>query len=140
MAGFFIVSGLEDGLPKDFSNLRRRKIMASVYYGKDLAWYKRKKTELFRKFYPNLNILIDYLAYDIEPPSSFKDHPLKGSLVGYRDAHLDGVQGDTILVYKKYKGKISGDVLYLYRIVNHEELEVLKETDEILSSCEYLWI
>ena len=47
-------------------------------------------------------------------PSKYKDHPLSGDYVAYRECH---VTGDWLLVYR-----YNGDVLYLYRSGTHSDL------------------
>gem|GEM_PF-1144217 len=41
------------------------------------------------------------LSADAMPPK-YRDHPLRGNFVGYRECHVDG-EGDWLLIYKKHE-------------------------------------
>lgn len=47
-------------------------------------------------------------------PQSYRDHPLKGSWIGYRDVHIEP---DWLLIYR-----IVGDELHLVRTGSHSDL------------------
>ena len=60
---------------------------------------------------------VDLLIAEKPLPTSRKDHPLKGNLLGFRDCHI---QGDLVLIYKVEKKE---KILRLVRIGTHSELD-----------------
>jgi mRNA interferase YafQ len=38
-------------------------------------------------------------------PPKYRDHPLKGDYIGYRECHVDGL-GDWLLIYKIFEEKL----------------------------------
>ena len=44
------------------------------------------------------------LAGNLMPPE-YRDHPLKGNYIGYRECHVGG-EGDWLLIYKKNNDKL----------------------------------
>ena len=64
--------------------------------------FRRNRKTLIKRGYDmskletTINLL---LTGDIMPPE-YRDHPLKGNYIGYRECHVDG-EGDWLLIYKK---------------------------------------
>ena len=59
---------------------------------------------------------IDRLANGEALPPEYRDHPLKGKYIGYRECHLED---DWLLVYKRDKGCL---ILLLSRTGTHQNL------------------
>jgi len=60
------------------------------------------------------DVLFDLLASGKPLPAHYRDHPLKGNYLGYRDCHL---RGDIVIVYTR-----AADVIRFSRIGSHSEL------------------
>ena len=58
--------------------------------------------------------LFDFLASGKPLPAQYRDHPLKGDYLGYRDCHL---RGDLVIIYTR-----TIDVIRFSRIGSHSEL------------------
>jgi len=52
-----------------------------------------------------LEATIDLLLKGDLMPIEYRDHPLRGNYVGYRECHV-GVEGDWLLIYKKHNDKL----------------------------------
>ncbi|MBQ9577910.1 MAG: type II toxin-antitoxin system YafQ family toxin [Ottowia sp.] len=61
--------------------------------------------------------LVGLLMQEAPLPPIYKDHPLKGDLHNYRDAHLPDANDDWVLIYRT-----SGQRLYLMRTGTHAEV------------------
>lgn len=59
-------------------------------------------------------IVSDCLLKGYEIPEKYKDHPLQGDWVGFKDCHI---KPDLVLIYK-----IVGDTVELHRLNSHSEL------------------
>jgi len=59
---------------------------------------------------------IDILSNGEKLPAEYRDHPLKGKYVGYRECHIED---DWLLIYKKDNGLL---ILLLSRTGSHQEL------------------
>jgi mRNA interferase YafQ len=70
----------------DYTTRFRRNRLALIKRGYDMS--KLEKT---------INILLQGSLIPLE----YRDHPLKGSYIGYRECHVDG-EGDWLLIYKKH--------------------------------------
>jgi mRNA interferase YafQ len=89
--------------------------MLDVFYS---AQFKRDY-KLMGKQGRNLNLLldvIDTLATEQQLDQKYKDHPLSGNFVGYRECH---VLSDWLLIYKLEKDRL---VLTVTRTGTHSEL------------------
>lgn len=75
---------------------------------------KKIKRSTSKQILNDLNKVIEDLLNETPLPERFKDHPLTGDLVGFRDCHI---RSDLVLIYKQ-----TPDVLYLTRIGSHSEL------------------
>ena len=86
--------------------------------------YKIATTKRFDKEYANLSPsdreivkkVINRLAKDEVLEPKYKDHPLKGDYLGFRDCH---VKSDLVLIYSKNKDAL---LLTAFRINSHSEL------------------
>ena len=69
--------------------------------------YKKRLKKLIKNGYDinKMKAVVDLLVEGKPLPPKYKDHPLKGNFVGYRECH---VEPDWLLVYK-----IQNDVLIL---------------------------
>jgi len=77
----------------------------------------KRDVKLAAKRGKDLGKLRDLLTLLIEEkplPERYRDHPLKGGRVGYRDAHLEP---NWLLIYR-----IAGSDLYLVRTGSHADL------------------
>jgi len=83
------------------ANSYKRDFRLAVKQGKDI-------TELERA--------IDILAGGGKLPAEYRDHPLKGKYIGYRECHIED---DWLLIYKKDNGLL---ILLLSRTGSHQEL------------------
>ena len=69
--------------------------------------FRRNRKTLIKRGYDmskletTINLL---LTGDIMPPE-YRDHPLKGNYIGYRECHVD-CEGDWLLIYKKQNDKL----------------------------------
>jgi mRNA interferase YafQ len=63
-----------------------------------------------------LNEVVEKLASGEELPLQFKNHPLKGDLVGREECHI---QGDWLLIYRRDRNIL---VLTLLRSGTHSQL------------------
>lgn len=61
-----------------------------------------------------LRELVSLLLAEAPLPDRYRDHPLKGSWRGYRDAHIEP---DWLLIYR-----VAGDELHLVRTGSHADL------------------
>ena len=87
----------------------------------DRVYSSRFKKDLRRadKRGKNLALIeeaIDRLAKGVTLPPEFRDHPLKGKYVGYRECHIED---DWLLIYKRDKGVL---ILLLSRTGTHQDL------------------
>lgn len=86
--------------------------------------YKIATTKRFDKEYAKLSPsdreivkkVINRLAKDEILEPKYKDHPLKGDYLGFRDCHL---KPDLVLIYSKKKDAL---LLTAFRINSHSEL------------------
>lgn len=86
--------------------------------------YKIATTKRFDKEYAKLSPsdreivkkVINCLAKDEVLEPKYKDHPLKGDYLGFRDCH---VKPDLVLIYSKKKDAL---LLTAFRINSHSEL------------------
>ena len=86
--------------------------------------YKIATTKRFDKEYAKLSPsdreivkkVINRLAKDEILEPKYKDHPLKGDYLGFRDCH---VKPDLVLIYSKKKDAL---LLTAFRINSHSEL------------------
>ncbi|WP_303919994.1 type II toxin-antitoxin system YafQ family toxin [Treponema berlinense] len=86
--------------------------------------YKIATTKRFDKEYAKLSPsdreivkkVINRLAKDEVLEPKYKDHPLKGDYLGFRDCH---VKSDLVLIYSKNKDAL---LLTAFRINSHSEL------------------
>ena len=86
--------------------------------------YKIATTKRFDKEYAKLSPsdreivkkVINRLAKDEVLEPKYKDHPLKGDYLGFRDCH---VKPDLVLIYSKNKDAL---LLTAFRINSHSEL------------------
>ena len=60
------------------------------------------------------DLMLLLIADDAPLPAEYKDHPLQGDWVGYRDCHA---AGDVVLIYK-----LDGDTVVFVRVGSHAEL------------------
>jgi len=69
--------------------------------------FRRNRRLLIKRGYDmsKLETTIDLLLKDDLLPPEYRDHPLRGNFVGYRECHVDG-EGDWLLIYKKQKDKL----------------------------------
>lgn len=58
--------------------------------------------------------IVEKLLNQEQLDPQYKDHPLKGEYVGYRDCHI---KPDLVLIYK-----VQNDTLYLSRIGRHRDI------------------
>ena len=82
--------------------------------------FRRNRKALIKRGYDmsKLETTIDLLLTgDIMPPE-YRDHPLKGNYIGYRECHVDG-EGDWLLIYKKQNDKL---ILVLTASGTHADL------------------
>lgn len=63
--------------------------------------------------------IIFMLANDEPLPPKYKDHPLTGSFLGYRDCHI---QPDWLLIYKKQDSDDGCGILRLEATGTHSDL------------------
>ncbi|KXU38806.1 damage-inducible protein [Ventosimonas gracilis] len=73
-----------------------------------------RKCEKRAKDMRKLRTLLALLIEEKPLPEGYRDHPLKGSWAGFRDAHIEP---DWLLIYR-----ISGDELQLARTGTHADL------------------
>ncbi len=76
-----------------------------------------RDVKLAQKRGKDLSKLRDLLTILIEEkplPIRYRDHPLKGDWIGYRDAHIEP---DWLLIYR-----VAGSDLYLVRTGTHADL------------------
>jgi len=69
--------------------------------------FRRNRRLLIKRGYDMLKLetTIDLLLNgDIMPPE-YRDHPLKGNFIGYRECHVGG-EGYWLLIYKKQNDKL----------------------------------
>lgn len=59
------------------------------------------------------------LAQDIPLPPANEDHPLKGSLNGFRDCHI---QPDWVLIYQKEPSEDGRGILWLDKTGTHSDI------------------
>ncbi len=88
--------------------------------------YEIQRTSQFKKDYKlavkrgcdisKLQEVIVLLASGESLPEVYKDHPLHGNYIGYRECH---VESDWLLVYKISKNLL---ILSLYRLGTHSDL------------------
>ena len=69
--------------------------------------FRRNRRLLIKRGYDmsKLESTIDLLLTGELMPPEYRDHPLKGNYIGYRECHVDG-EGDWLLVYKKHNDKL----------------------------------
>ena len=73
-----------------------------------------KRVKKRRKKIDKLKTLMTHIIREETLDSSYKDHALKGTLLGYRDAHIEG---DWVLIYK-----ITGNTVLFVRTGTHSDL------------------
>ena len=69
--------------------------------------FRRNRRLLIKRGYnmTKLEVTIDLLLQGSIMPAEYRDHPLKGNYVGYRECHVGG-EGDWLLIYKKHDDKL----------------------------------
>ena len=69
--------------------------------------FRRNRRHLIKRGYnmSKLETTIDLLLGGGPMPPEYRDHPLKGNFVGYRECHVGG-EGDWLLIYKKHEDKL----------------------------------
>jgi len=69
--------------------------------------FRRNRRLLIKRGYDmsKLEITIDLLLKGDLMPPEYRDHPLKGNFIGYRECHVGG-EGDWLLIYKKQENKL----------------------------------
>ena len=69
--------------------------------------FRRNRKLLIKRGYnmSKLETTIDLLLKGDKMPLEYRDHPLKGNYIGYRECHVNG-EGDWLLIYKKYDDKL----------------------------------
>jgi mRNA interferase YafQ len=69
--------------------------------------FRRNRRLLIKRGYDmsKLETTIDLLLKGDQLPPEYRDHPLKGNFVGYRECHVGG-EGDWLLIYKKHNDKL----------------------------------
>lgn len=85
------------------------KIATTKRFDKEYAKLSTSDRELVKK-------VINRLAKDEVLEPKYKDHPLKGDYLGFRDCH---VKSDLVLIYSKNKDAL---LLTAFRINSHSEL------------------
>lgn len=80
-------------------------------FKKDLKRYKN-----YTNFIRDLNSVIEQLAKLQPLEERYKDHPLVGSWINYRECH---VKNDVLLIYRIYE---NDKLLFLERLGSHSEL------------------
>jgi len=73
-----------------------------------------KRAEKRGKDLAKLRVLLALLIEDKALPAQYRDHPLKGSWNGYRDAHIES---DWLLIYR-----VTGNELLLARTGRHADI------------------
>ena len=90
-----------------------REIERSNQFKRD---YKRELRGLYgRTLASDFARVVRFLAADIPLEPRYRDHPLRGSLAGYRDCHI---RPDLVLIYTKP----DATTLQLVRLGSHSEL------------------
>ena len=85
------------------------KIATTKRFDKEYAKLSPSDREIVKK-------VINRLAKDEVLEPKYKDHPLKGDYLGFRDCH---VKPDLVLIYSKKKDAL---LLTAFRINSHSEL------------------
>ena len=69
--------------------------------------FRRNRRLLIKRGYDmtKLETTINLLLEGSLMPPEYRDHPLKGNYIGYRECHVGG-DGDWLLIYKKYEDKL----------------------------------
>ena len=69
--------------------------------------FRKNRRLLIKRGYDmsKLEITIDLLLQGDLMPPEYRDHPLRGNYVGYRECHVGG-EGDWLLIYKKLGDKL----------------------------------
>ena len=69
--------------------------------------FRRNRRVLMKRGYDMLKLesTIDLLLTGENMPLEYKDHPLKGNYIGYRECHVSG-ENDWLLIYKKQNDKL----------------------------------
>lgn len=80
--------------------------------------FKKRLKKLIKNGYDfnKIKVVVDLLEKGEKLPEKYKDHPLKGNFIGYRECHIEP---DWLLVYK-----IQNDILVLTLVTtgSHSEL------------------
>ena len=89
-----------------------------MYLPEFTATFKRelKKSERRGKDMQKVRKVISLLCAGTPLPAEYRDHPLKGRFIGYRECHLEP---DWLLMYKKNEGRL---LLFLVRTGTHADL------------------
>lgn len=85
------------------------KIATTKRFDKEYAKLSKSDREITKK-------IINRLANDEFLEPKYKDHALKGDLIGFRDCHI---KNDLVLIYSKNKDTL---ILTAFRINSHSEL------------------
>lgn len=82
--------------------------------------FRRNRRMLIKRGYDmsKLEKTIDLLLTGGLMPPEYRDHPLKGNYVDYRECHVAG-EGDWLLIYKKHDDKL---ILVLTATGTHSDL------------------
>lgn len=91
------------------TNVNNDRTQYSNQFKKDLKKIKKKNKDIEK-----LKILMNLLINNQLLPTKYKDHPLQGNYVDYRDAHIEP---DWILIYK-----INDKLLRFERTGTHSDL------------------
>lgn len=91
---------------------KKYKLIPSKKYKKDLK--KLVKSGAFD--IARLEKILEILQFGKNLPKNYRDHELKGNLIGFRECH---VYPDLLLVYRKIEDKL---ILNLLRLTSHSHL------------------
>jgi len=69
--------------------------------------FRRNRRLLIKRGYDmtKLETTVDLLLKGDSMPPEYRDHPLKGNYIGFRECHVGG-EGDWLLIYKKQNDKL----------------------------------
>jgi len=69
--------------------------------------FRRNRRLLIKRGYDmaKLENTINLLLQGDTMPAKYRDHPLKGNFIGFRECHVGG-EGDWLLIYKKHNDKL----------------------------------
>ena len=81
--------------------------------------FKKRLKKLIKNGYDynKIKVVVDLLEKGEKLPEKYKDHPLKGNFIGYRECHIEP---DWLLIYK-----IQNDILVLTLVTTGSHSELL---------------